>query len=110
LSNTILKYNNSKENNLHKWEFEDIFEEIKTYERFLNWISGEFTLYLQEDIDYLNIHFPNGWFSIIILDSNNNNNVHFKIEVKSKCFKKGAQIFSKVKSILTHIKKIQIQN
>lgn len=96
----------SKENNLHNWLLEDSFEELDTYEKFLNWISGEFVLYLQDDADDLIIYFPNGWFSVKNLITNYNA-VQFKIEVKSKCFKKGNQILNKIESVLTHIKKLQ---
>lgn len=108
MSNVFFKSsNNSKEKNLYEYVYEDSFDEIITYQRFLNWISGEFTLNLQEDTNGLTIYFPNGWFSIKMLNSNYSN-VHFKIEIKSKCFKKGAQVFNKILSILTHIKTFKI--
>lgn len=93
----------SKKEKHHNWLFEDSFEKLDTYEKFLNWISGEFILYFQDDIDDLKIYFPNGWFSIKKSNSNFNE-IHFRIEVKSKCLKSGTQIFNKVKSVLTHIK------
>jgi hypothetical protein len=96
----------SKEENYHNWLFEDSFEKLDTYEKFLNWMSAEFILYLQDDIDDLTIYFPNGWFSVKNLITNYND-VQFKIEVKSKCLKRGTKIFNEIISVLMHIKILQ---
>ena len=34
------------------------------YNKFINWVSGEFDLYLKEETNELKVYFPNGWFRI----------------------------------------------
>ena len=87
----------------HEWFHEDYFDNLNAYEKFLNWISSEFALCQQYDAEDLLVYFPHGFFSIKKQVSQHNN-IEYTIEVKSKCSKKGAQIFNKVKSVLTHIK------
>lgn len=87
----------------YKCIHKDSFEDLNTFKKFINWLSGEFTLHLQDEQDGLTVFFPNGFFFIKELESNNAY-ISFKIEVKSKCLKNGNQIFNRVISVLTHLK------
>ena len=93
----------SKDSIPYEWLHNDSFENLDTFKKFNNWLSGEFTLYLQDERDGLTVFFPNGSFSIIELEPNSAS-ICFNIEVKSKCFKSGTKIFNQVKSILIHLK------
>jgi DNA mismatch repair ATPase MutS len=63
-------------------------ETIKTngfYERLINWVTGEFDLYLKNESEILKVYFPNGWFSIRnFKDEKNQNLIEIKIEGKSR--------------------------
>ncbi|MEO9570229.1 MAG: hypothetical protein ABJH82_01850 [Polaribacter sp.] len=100
-----------KENNISIFNellHEGKFNNLNDYNRYLNWICGEFTLYQQyNNIDELIIYFPNGWFSINKIESNAND-IKFRIEVKSKSSKKGVKILNKINSILTHVKRFDV--
>ena len=86
----------------------DQLNNLNDYNRYLNWICGEYTLYQQyNNIDDLIIYFPHGWFSIRKIESNANY-IQFRIEVKSKSSKKGIQILNKIKSILNHVKRFDV--
>jgi len=53
------------------------------YNKFLNWISSEFDLYLQDELNGLEVFFPDGKFSIKPI-SENKNDILIEINVKSK--------------------------
>jgi hypothetical protein len=42
------------------------------YTKFINWVIGEFDLYLMNESKNLKVYFPNGWFSIGIIKNGNN--------------------------------------
>jgi len=90
----------------HEWLHKDSFKNSKTYKKFLNWVSCEFILNLQDDTDGLIIFFPNGSFIIKEIISKRNA-VNFKIEVKSKCSKNGISTFEKIIRVLNHVKTFQ---
>lgn len=85
-----------------EWLYNDSFENVHTFNKFINWLSGEFTLYQQDEFNGLTVFFPNGCLFIKQLEPNKNR-VEFRIEVKSKCLKSGTKIFNQVKSILSHL-------
>tara|TARA_R110001583_G_C5485250_1_gene394240 strand:- start:59 stop:370 length:312 start_codon:yes stop_codon:yes gene_type:complete len=95
-------------NELYKLIHNDYFETSNDFKQFLNWLSNEFVLYQQEDINGLKVFFPNGYFFINELN-HNKNSIQLRIEVKSKCLKNGTQIFNQIKSILNHSKIFQTQ-
>ncbi len=72
---------------------------IECYNHFLNWMKGEFDLYLQENYDGLKIYFPNGWFTIY-KDGGDIKPIHVEIEIKTKSLKDGKKIESHIKSVL----------
>ena len=76
------------------------------YEKFLNWVSGEFELYLQDNLHGLQIFFPGGWVYITNIETTPNNIV-FNILVKSKFQQKGIQINNQINAILEHVLKLK---
>ncbi|MFI0430566.1 hypothetical protein [Mariniflexile sp. HMF6888] len=72
---------------------EESIEDKKVYYKFVNWLLGEFDLYLQENSTGLKVYYPGGWLSI-------KNTTDFTIEItiasKSKivCEKKYSQLVS----------------
>tara|TARA_R110000868_G_scaffold98487_7_gene271161 strand:+ start:900 stop:1235 length:336 start_codon:yes stop_codon:yes gene_type:complete len=99
----------TKESLKEPMPFERLYNDCfgtNTFKKFINWISEEFTLYLQDDSNGLTVFFPNGWFSLKILEFNNND-VEFIIVVKSKSTINGNQINKKIEVVLNHIKKLK---
>jgi len=76
------------------------------YEKFLNWVSAEFELYLQDKLHGLKIFYPGGYFYITEAERSNND-VNFKIIVKNKYRQKGVQINNQVNAILGHVIKLR---
>ena len=73
--------------NIFQFKLEKM-ETIKTkgvYERLINWVSGEFDLYLKNESEILKVYFPNGWFTIRnYKDENSKELIEIKVEGKSK--------------------------
>ncbi|GAA4892179.1 hypothetical protein GCM10023311_15790 [Flaviramulus aquimarinus] len=78
------------------------FPSKSLYKTFINWVSGEFELFLQEKIQDLKIFFPGGWININEVKTHSTN-FTFKIIVKSKYQEKGIQINNQIKAILSHL-------
>ncbi|UKM64507.1 hypothetical protein GSB9_01056 [Flavobacteriaceae bacterium GSB9] len=81
-------------------------EVFDVYSKFINWVSGEFDLYLQDTSRGIKIYYPNGWFSIKKSDCVHEN-IDMKITVVSKsktgCQKKHSQlvsIYNQINSLL----------
>lgn len=92
-------------------EHEDYHEVIQVaftsckahYKQFLNWVSGEFELYLQEEDSGLKIHFPNGSIHIKPL-ANIRNLFEFKMAIRSKNKIKVQKMNKQLLDILEHVK------
>jgi hypothetical protein len=72
------------------------------YERLINWVSGEFDLYLKNESGILKVYFPNGWFSIRnFKDENDKELIEIKVEGKSRiaCQK----IMNQLECIYNHV-------
>ena len=41
-------------------------QNIEVYNQFVNWLKGEFDLYLMEELDGLKVYYPNGLFSVML--------------------------------------------
>ena len=76
------------------------------YKTFVNWVSGEFELFLQDKLNGLKIFFPSGYFSITESETNNTD-VNFKIIVRSKSKQKGIQISTQINAVLNHLLKLK---
>lgn len=75
------------------------------YDTFLNLISGEFDLYLQDEVDDLQVFFPFGKLCIKKIN-NCNENIKVEINVKSKKMSLCNQIIDKISTIQNHLKKL----
>lgn len=73
------------------------------FNRFLNWVSAEYELYLQDNQNGLKIYFP-GICLQISEKGYGNGLVNFEINIQSKYEKNGIQISNQVLSILNHLK------
>ena len=59
--------------------------DLTVYDRFVNWVSGEFDLYLQNEAKKLQVFLPNGSFDIENFnDDNNDLNILIHVKGKSK--------------------------
>ena len=87
--------------NFYEWTHIESISNKALYEKFLNWVSGEFDIFLQDHLNGLQIFFPGGYFNITETKANNKIN-GFKIMVKSKYKQKGIQINNQVYTILNH--------
>lgn len=77
---------------------------MSLYNQFLNWVSGEFILCLQDWETDLRIFFPGGWLSIDLLD-NTQNKIEFRIQVKSKNKQKAVKTNNDICGLLSHLLK-----
>jgi hypothetical protein len=92
-------------------EQQDTFKIIHTesilnkaeFNRFINWVSAEYELYLQDNQNGLKIYFP-GICLQISEKTYKNNLLIFEIKIQSKYEKNGIQISNQVLSILNHLK------
>lgn len=80
-------------------------ENIEFYYQFLNWLKGEFDLYLMEELDGLKVYYPNGLFSVTLF-SKNENDLSIEIKIKSKTLKSVNEISSKIEIIHRRLKKV----
>ncbi|MCG1037150.1 hypothetical protein [Polaribacter sargassicola] len=91
--NTENKNNFSNKTQLIKLES---IKSIDNYNQFINWISSEFDLYLQEKTTFLTVYFPNGYFNIKIADYNN---LTLAIEVNAKTSILCKKIMTKIETL-----------
>ena len=73
---------------------EVFFDSEALYLKFINWTSGEFDLYLQDESDELKVFFPGGKFHIKGIAENGK--VIAKITVESSTIKNGQLIVDKI--------------
>lgn len=90
----------------YTWLQQGSFNTIDTYKKLVNWLSGEFTLYQQEEVNGLTVFFPNGWFSIKKVKMNHTT-IKFEIAIKSKCIKNGVLIKNRIQIIFNHLENLQ---
>lgn len=81
---------------------EEIIKTPGVYEKLINWVSGEFDLFLMHESDSLKVYFPNGWFSIIGLTNENEQEV-IQINVKGKSKAACENILNQLKLIYDHV-------
>ena len=75
------------------------------YNKFLNWVSGEFDLYLQDELNGLEVFFPNGKFTIKSI-AESNTAIMIEINIKSKDLKAINSIGNRILSIHRQIESI----
>ncbi|MCL7753501.1 hypothetical protein [Polaribacter sp. Z022] len=81
----------------HKLNKQATFSSTTKYNQFLNWISGEFDLYLQDETNGLHVFFPEGKFHISALETKEKTIAEINLE--SKILEKGQIIFDKIMSV-----------
>ncbi|WP_299557313.1 hypothetical protein [Seonamhaeicola sp.] len=93
-------------NYTYNWTQNEYMENTEVYERYINWVSGEFDLYQKQESKALKVYFPNGWFVIRRLNKSNEGFVmEIKVEGKSKLACE--QVKLRLKSIYDHVKYFQ---
>ena len=73
----------SFKNSYHHWTQRESIMDKRLYNKFLNWISGEFDLYLQDELNGLEVFFPQGKFSIKTIEESKKD-ILIEINIKSK--------------------------
>ena len=72
------------------------------YKRFVNWVSGEFDLYLQQEEKDLKVYFPNGFFKIGVVKKTEKQ-VVVEILINGKSEKYCEKIFYKLEKIYNSV-------
>ncbi|TNJ46026.1 hypothetical protein KFZ70_09435 [Tamlana fucoidanivorans] len=75
---------------------------LKNYDLFVNWVVGEFDLYLIDKNKTLNIYFPNGYFEIGNIKSKGRH-FCFTISIYSKSKIAFQRIVNSLESIYEHV-------
>ena len=75
---------------------------IEIYNKFLNWIQGEFDLYQIDELDGLKVYYPNGWFTIKIINKDADI-INIEIHGKNKSKNSGFKIYQKIEALYTHL-------
>jgi hypothetical protein len=73
----------SFKNSYHHWTQRESIKDKRLYNKFLNWTSGEFDLYLQDELNGLEVFFPQGKFSITTINDSKKA-ILIEINIKSK--------------------------
>ncbi len=97
--------NISFEKPYHFWIQRESFHNKQLYRKFLNWTSGEFDLYLQEELNGLEVFFPKGKFSIKDVKENKKD-ILIEINFKSKDLTLVNTIGDQIASIYNQLKNI----
>lgn len=80
-------------------------ENIEFCDQFVNWLRGEFDLYLMEEVDGLKVYYPNGFFSVTLFPKNEND-LSIEIKVRSKTLKSANEVSSKIETLHRRLKKL----
>lgn len=97
--------NISIETAIHTLTIHENIQNIEVYNQFINWLKGEFDLYLMEELDGLKVYYPNGLFSVILF-SKNEKNFSIEIKIMSKTLKTANQMAAKIETIYCHLNKV----
>ena len=87
----------------HQLNKKAVFSSTNRYYTFVNWISGEFDLYLQDESNGLHVYFPEGKFHI--KNNTDNGDIVAEINLESKILENGQLIFNKIMSVYTLLSK-----
>lgn len=90
---------------IHNFTRYENIKNIEIYNQFLNWLKGEFDLYLMDELDGLKVYYPNGLFSVTLFSENEKD---FSIEIKiiSKTLETANQMAAKIEAIYDHLNKV----
>lgn len=81
------------------------FSNINTYKKFLNWVSGEFDLNLQDESDTLKVFFPTKRLTIKRKQSNSDI-ILFEINIESRVIHDGFKLKEKIEMIYQNLSKM----
>ena len=81
------------------------FSNINTYKKFLNWVSGEFDLNLQDESDTLKIFFPTKRLTIKRKPIYNDN-IEAEINIESRIIHEGFKLKEKLETIYQNLIKM----
>jgi hypothetical protein len=87
----------------YEFKYIESVSNISIYNQFLNWVSGEFVLCLQERENGLKVYFPSGLLSIKLLE-NSYDEVGFEITIKAKNKQKAINTRNTVYNVLSHLR------
>ena len=73
------------------------FNSSNGYNLFLNWVSSEFDLFLQEESNGLQVYFPDGCLTIKSADKNNN--LMANNDLQYKFLEKGQSLIHKIEAL-----------
>lgn len=88
----------SFESPFHIFRSRKKIENMERYHQFLNWLKGEFDLFLMDELNGLEVYYPSGFFSVGIC-TEDKNNFYVKIKVLSKTLKTGSLISSEIENV-----------
>jgi hypothetical protein len=86
----------------HQLIREATFTSSNGYNKFINWVSGEFDLYLQDKSNGLDVFFPNGKLNIKKAIDQDNTLVA-KINFESKLQNQGTDIINKIMALYNQL-------
>lgn len=95
---------NLEKKGYYEFMYTESVSSLSIYNKFLNWVSGEFVLCLQDWEKGLKIFFPSGSLYIELLE-NSHDRVDFKIVVKAKNKLKATNANTAVYNVLNHLLK-----
>ena len=85
---------------------EEIIKTDGVYDRFVNWVTGEFDLNIMQESEILKVYFPNGWFSIVSHKNEMEQKV-IQINVKGKSKIACEKIMIQLEHIYNHVVSFQ---
>ncbi|TNJ45269.1 hypothetical protein KFZ70_06860 [Tamlana fucoidanivorans] len=91
-----------QETNYYVWHEIVKISHTDLYYKLINWLSGEFDLFLQDNHSQFTVFFPNGWFKISVRQTHSKR-ITIDILVNSKRKKSGLKMNNHVHQILTHV-------
>lgn len=80
-------------------------EDIEFYDQFINWLRGEFDLYVMEEFDGLKVYYPNRLF-FVKLFSKKEKDLSIEIKIRSKTVKSVNEVSSKIEIIHRRLKEV----
>ncbi len=80
----MIEKNSSSELSCFKFIKTEELLDLTIYNKFINWVAGEYDLNLMNEEDGLKVYFPSGWFSIRSFNNDSKINLEIKVEGKSK--------------------------
>jgi hypothetical protein len=84
------------------FEKAEMVRDTSLYKRLVNWVVGEFDLYLQNESKDLKVYFPGGWFSIENVKDDDGQCI-IKIRVNGKSKVACQKIMNQIEKVYNHV-------